>query len=302
MTITGVDYSAGRPGGAALAAAGMRFAARYLSHNPSKNLTPSEARDLAAHGVSCVVVWETTAQRAGAGRAAGIADAKEAAAQAQACGMPPSRPLYFAVDYDAAPDKVAAYFGGVVSVLGLARTGVYGGYKVVSYLLDHHLATWAWQTVAWSGGKWDARAHIRQYASTVRINGVVCDKDTAMTADYGQWMPGKTPSVQEDNVQLTDKYTVPAGAWSDKAQTASVGAWLAYGNLKAEWAARHAQAAEAGVKALTAQVAALSAAVGALAKGGGLTATEITAAAQAGAQAALAELGDALTPDTPAAG
>jgi hypothetical protein len=43
-----------------------------------------------------------------------------------------------------------------------------------------------------------------------------------------------------------------------------------------------------------AQTAALTAAVAALAKGGGLTAEQITAAAQAGAQAALAELGDAL--------
>ena len=47
--------------------------------------------------------------------------------------------------------------------------------------------------------------------------------------------------------------------------------------------------------ALTAQVAALSAAVGKLAEGGGLDASEIQAAAQAGAEAALDRLGDALT-------
>ena len=50
------------------------------------------------------------------------------------------------------------------------------------------------------------------------------------------------------------------------------------------------------VKQLTAQVAALTAAVGALAKDGGITAEQIQAAAQAGAQAALAELGDRLQP------
>ncbi|WP_052397243.1 glycoside hydrolase domain-containing protein [Streptomyces sp. NRRL F-5123] len=193
----GVDYSSGRPGGAALAAAGIAFAARYLSHNPSKNLTKSEAADLAAHGVWAVVVWETTAQRASTGRAAGIADAKAAAAQAAACGMPPLRPIFFAVDFDASPSAVVAYFQGVVSVLGLARTGVYGGYRVVSYLLDHRLATWAWQTVAWSQGRWDSRAHIRQYASTVRIGGVSCDKNTSMHPDFGQWMPGKTPSEDD---------------------------------------------------------------------------------------------------------
>jgi hypothetical protein len=194
-----VDYSSGRPGGKALAAAGMSFAARYLSHNAGKNLTRAEADDLAAHGVSCVVVWETMAQRAGAGRAAGMADAKEAAAQATARGMPSGRPIYFAVDYDATPSAVVAYFQGVASVLGLARTGVYGGYKVVDYLLDHKLATWAWQTVAWSGGRWDPRAVIRQYASTIRINGVSCDHDTAYAADYGQWMPGRTPTPEDPN-------------------------------------------------------------------------------------------------------
>jgi hypothetical protein len=46
----------------------------------------------------------------------------------------------------------------------------------------------------------------------------------------------------------------------------------------------------------TAQVAALSAAVAALVKDGGITAAEVTAAAQAGAAAALAQLGHALTP------
>lgn len=46
--------------------------------------------------------------------------------------------------------------------------------------------------------------------------------------------------------------------------------------------------------ALTAQLAALTATVGALAQGGGLTAAEIEAAAEAGARAALAELGEKL--------
>lgn len=191
----GVDYSSGHPGGAALKAAGKSFAARYVSHTASKNITAAEADDLAAHGVSTVLVWETTNNRAGAGRAAGITDAHDALTQATAAGMPSSRPLYFAVDWDANPSVVVAYFQGVASVLGIARTGAYGGYKVISYLLDHKLVTWAWQTAAWSAGKWDSRAHIRQPATTVHINGVSCDNDTSMTTDYGQWMPGKTPEV-----------------------------------------------------------------------------------------------------------
>jgi hypothetical protein len=193
---SGVDYSSGHPGGAALAAAGMKFAARYVSTpgNP-KNISLAEATDLAAHGVSTVLVWETTANRAAAGRTAGIADAHDAVAQATAAGMPDNRPLYFAVDWDADSAIVAPYFRGVASVIGLARTGVYGGYKVVKYMLDYQLAAWAWQTAAWSQGKQDPRAHIYQPATGVHINGVACDNDTATVTDYGQWMPGKTPEA-----------------------------------------------------------------------------------------------------------
>jgi hypothetical protein len=194
--IPGVDYSSGRPGGAALAAAGKAFAARYVSTpgNP-KNITRAEADDLAAHGVWSVVVWETTANRAGAGRAAGIADAHDAVAQATAAGMPGSRPLYFAVDWDADPATVVPYFQGVASVLGLPRVGGYGGFKVIKYLLDHGLITYGWQTAAWSQGKRDPRAAIYQPATGVHINGVACDNDTATVTDYGQWMPGKTPEA-----------------------------------------------------------------------------------------------------------
>jgi hypothetical protein len=177
---------------------------------------------------------------------------------------------------------VVAYFQGVASVLGVARTGVYGGYKVVKYLLDHKLATWAWQTVAWSQGHWDPRAHIRQYASTIRIGGVSCDHDTAMTGDYGQWTPGRTPTIQEDTLPtVADVWSYSHGDKPDVHQTLAT-------------AATQATAANTAVRGLTAQLASLTATVAAMAKGGGLTAAEITAAAKAGADAALAELGDAL--------
>lgn len=201
--IPGVDYAWSHPGGAALQQAGKTFACRYLSPDGSKNLTRAEADDLAAHDVWAVVVWESTATRARAGYSVGIADAKTAAAQAAECGMPSTRPIFFAVDFDATPGDQAAinaYLDGAASVLGRNRVGVYGGYYPVKRALDAGKAVWAWQTVAWSGGQWDPRAVIRQGAQT-SINGVSCDLDTALAADYGQWMPGKTPV--EDPVALT---------------------------------------------------------------------------------------------------
>lgn len=200
-TIPGVDYSSGHPGGAALAAAGKAFAARYVSHTALKNISLAEATDLAAHGVSTVLVWETTANRAGAGRSAGIQDAHDALEQATAAGMLSDRPLYFAVDWDADPTVVAPYFQGVASVLGLPRVGGYGGYKVIRYLFDHALISYGWQTAAWSAGKWDPRAAIRQGAQKT-IGGVACDLNTATAPDYGQWMPGKSPLVEDDVATL----------------------------------------------------------------------------------------------------
>jgi hypothetical protein len=221
----GVDYSAGHPGGAALAAGGFEFAARYVSTpgNP-KNLTAAEAADLAAHGVWAAVVFETTAGRALAGRSAGATDAQKALQQARALGMPAGRPVYMAVDQDVTdPSRVAPYFQGAASVLGLPALGVYGGYGVVKYLLDHGLVTFAWQTAAWSRGMWDTRAHIRQYATTIKVNGVSCDLDESIHPDYGQWKPGVSPNAEED-VALTDAEITKIATLSAKLTLQALGA------------------------------------------------------------------------------
>lgn len=208
MTIFGIDYAWGRPGPVALKAAKVKFVCRYLSHDTTgKNLSSGEAKLLADNGLWLVVVWETTAQRALAGHSAGAADARYADAQARACGMPPGRPIYFAVDWDASAgqqDEINAYLDGAASVIGRGRVGLYAGYGPVKRAFDAHKITWAWQTYAWSGGRWDSRAQIQQYSNDHLINGVGCDYDRAVKDDYGQWKPGVSPQ-KEDDVQLDDK-------------------------------------------------------------------------------------------------
>lgn len=205
----GVDYAWSHPSPAALKKAGIAFAMRYLSTDASKSLTKSEATALAAEGIWVGVVWETTANRALGGKAAGQTDAKSAQKQAAACGMPAGRPIYFAVDFDATPaqqTQINAYLDGAAAVLGRSRVGIYGGFYPVKRALDAGKATWAWQTRAWSGGQWDARAHIRQGAY-VKIGGVECDANTSEAADFGQWMPGKTPTpdIEEELMSLSKK-------------------------------------------------------------------------------------------------
>lgn len=193
----GVDYPWSKPSPGALRDAGVAFVMRYLSKDASKNLTRAEADSLAAVGIWCGVVWETTAGRALDGRAAGAADAREAVRQAAACGMPPGRPVYFAVDTDTTWPRVAPYFQGVRDVLPAEQIGVYGGIRIVAAGADSGLVSWFWQAEAWSGGRWEPRAHIRQ-AGMTRIDGVQVDNNTAVADDIGQWMPGR-PYTQTNN-------------------------------------------------------------------------------------------------------
>lgn len=117
-----------------------------------------------------------------------------------------------------------------------------------------------------------------QFASKTR-DGRSLDQSIAYLtpADLHTWAGATTPTptVQEDDVQLTDKYTVRKGTWSGKDQTAAIGDWIALANLKAEAAAN-------GVKALSVQVAAQTAAITALAQqlGKGKDVATIVAAVQ----------------------
>jgi hypothetical protein len=189
MSRLGIDYAWQHPS----LPGGCSFVLRYLSNDPSKNLTRGEADSLRSQGQDIGVVWETTTNEVDGGHDAGVAAAQKAEAQAAAAGMPAGSPIYFAVDYDAQVGPIiSAYFQGVAEVLGgVRRVGVYGGYRVVSALLDAGLVAYIWQTSAWSqyqdaNGKnyikWDPRCHIQQYA----YNNVY-DWNRTDAGDFGQW-------------------------------------------------------------------------------------------------------------------
>lgn len=268
-TYPGVDYAWSHPGGSALKEAGYTFACRYSSNDPHKDISRAEADDLAAHGVWTVIVRETTANRARAGRAAGAADARAAVARATSAGMPTDRPLYFAIDYDAPLSDRAAicdYFRGVASVIGLARTGGYGGYGQLRWLIDAGLITWVWQTAAWSRKRLLPGRHIYQYARTVTLGGVSCDVNEALVSDFGQWMPGRTPTTthqqEAPDVDLNDKITIPASPWNDQPVTDTVGRLIGFTNLKADATHTVATKTLAATVANTAAITALAKALG----------------------------------------
>jgi hypothetical protein len=196
MSIKGVDYAWSHPGGAALRGAGVKFACRYLSHDASKTVQRPEADDLAAHGISLAVVYEDTANRAADGHQAGVNDAIAAMKMTKGMtpgytdlGMPPDRPIYFAVDFDATWAQVSDYLAGAGLSIGKSRVGVYGGLDIITAARNAGY-TWLWQASAWSHGQWNPYAQLRQMLGTEHINGVDCDINAAMVADFGQWTPG----------------------------------------------------------------------------------------------------------------
>lgn len=184
MTDLGLDYSAGRPSGGNVRDAGYGFVMRYLWFPGQQHafITPQDLASLLAAGVHVGLIFESTANRAAQGFAAGEADAHTAQEQCNVLGKPDAV-VYGTVDFDASQAQlpaVADYFNGMISVLGKERVGAYGGYYTLNYLLS--VVAYFWQTVAWSGGTIGryprlrlAEANILQILGEVSVAGVSCD-------------------------------------------------------------------------------------------------------------------------------
>jgi hypothetical protein len=284
----GLDYAGGRPGGAAIAAAGFGFACRYLTPGgpglPGKLLTPDEAADLRAHGVMIVGNFESTADTMLGGAAQGTADAQQAQAQHAACGGPPDRPIYFSADWDVQPAQygpVAAYLAAAAQVLGgVQRVGIYGSCGTVDWALASGLAAWGWQTDAWSYGNRSPGAHIHQRIQQDTVNGIACDVNESLTADFGQWQQ------EAPDMDATDKL-VAQQTLSTAQNAAQIGSDCRNLILDPDRGILH----QLGV--LQGEVAALMAAVGQVSPatpGSPLDMAAITAAAHSGAATAVAAL------------
>ncbi len=186
---------------------GAQFVARYLAPYPSqawKLITPDELRALRDAGIPVVFNWESDGTP-GNGWGTGVDAAQQAQAllndRAAALGDPSiaQAPVIFTfADVDVAqaniPTLIDAH-NGAASVLGLGRCGGYGGIGAITALFDAGAITFGWQTYAWSGGRWDSRAQLRQCANSL-ADGVPHDYDEAWADDYGQWpRPNAAPAT-----------------------------------------------------------------------------------------------------------
>jgi hypothetical protein len=172
----------------------------------------------------------------------------------------------------------------VNSVIGLSRSGFYGGYYAVENVAAAPAtASFFWQTVAWSDGKWSAHANIRQEGGTLFSGGA--DYDYAETADYGQYPRpnGELMAVDPQDV-ATIANAAAAAVWDHAEINAQTGKAQRFGDYMA-WMDRERTAQTAAIKADLATIASI----------GGPSAAQITDAVQAGIAAALAHLVTALS-------
>lgn len=185
-----LDYSAGRPGAAAIKAAGFAGALRYLpkkGHSDVVALSASEVADFRAHGLLLGLIYEDPrADWMLGGFEVGRDRAEFALAQARALGLDQPRCIYLADDQPQSSSGVARVMqtlDGARSVLGLA-TGVYGFRATILAAMQQRKAFRFWQT----GRREDlvAGCHLYQRSQTVTVAGVICDIDDVLQPDFGQ--------------------------------------------------------------------------------------------------------------------
>lgn len=199
MGVEGVDYSivATQSFITGLAAAGKKACGRYIGPGggttlPGKILRAPERDMIFAAGMDIWLLAEGAASDWTLGYARGQAHAASALNAARALGAPDSTAIYFAIDTQAFPSTWPAgreYLRGAGSIIGVNRVGVYGQYDVMYWAKNDGVASWFFQTYAWSGSptKWAAHNHVEQYHNGVYVAGGEVDLCRTKQTNYGQW-------------------------------------------------------------------------------------------------------------------
>jgi hypothetical protein len=212
-----IDFAERRIAPAEIKSAGYAGVVNYVSESrpganfEAKPLTREYADSLRAAGLHIVSNFQygkpggTAPSDFTRGFDGGVADAHEALRLHNAAGGSSSAPIFFSVDDNINADTwnslAVNWFRGIISVLGLPRTGIYGHAQACRWAINDgvigrsssagHL--WAWQTKAWSNGQRESAAVLYQEVVNSPSNpgpllgGIHIDVDEVLSADYGQW-------------------------------------------------------------------------------------------------------------------
>ncbi len=212
-----IDFAAHQIPAQQIRAAGYSGVVNYVSLSRpgssfgAKPITRSYAESLTAAGLVIVSNYQYGKPGGSApsdytrGYAGGIADARTAWQLHTAAGGSQGAPIFFTIDEDINRDtwnRVALqWLRGINSVLGVERTGVYGGINVCEWAAADGVIgssntsgrRWAWQTRAWSGNRIHPAAVLYQrVVSTAsspgpRVGGLEVDVNDVLAPDCGQW-------------------------------------------------------------------------------------------------------------------
>lgn len=175
---------------------GYRTVIRYISHDPTKDLTVDELKAIRDAGLQVALVFETFERRPMSGYAGGVEDAQEGIARLDLLGLPDYSPNYHAVDFAPTVDEmqtVKEYGQGWADTRGYARCGVYGNIDTIRAYTDAGLAQYRWQTSGNSRGIVASGLNLYQYRYDVPVAGAQVDVNQVFSMDHGQiiWLNRK---------------------------------------------------------------------------------------------------------------
>lgn len=212
-----IDFAARQIPAEQIRAAGYRGVVNYVSLSRpgssfgAKPITRSYADSLIAAGLAIVSNYQYGKPGGSApsdftrGYTGGVADARTAWGLHTAAGGGQTAPIFFTIDEDINRDTwnhtALPWFRGINSVLGVARTGVYGGVRVCQWAAADGVVgssstpgrRWLWQTKAWSGSQVHPAAVLYQrVVSTAsnpgpKVGGLEVDVNDVLAPDCGQW-------------------------------------------------------------------------------------------------------------------
>ena len=177
----------------------------------AKPITLPYAKSLTASGLVIVSNYQygkpggTAPSDFTRGHAGGVVDARTAWQLHTAAGGGQSAPIFFSVDDDIDRETwnniVLQWFRGINSVIGVQRTGIYGGIKACQWAAADGVIgrsrspghVWAWQTRSWSGGQiYPAAVLYQRIVATASnpgpvVGGIEVDVNDVLAQDCGQW-------------------------------------------------------------------------------------------------------------------
>ena len=212
-----IDYAMRQIPAQDIQAAGHAGVINYVSTSRpgssfgAKPITLRYARSLAAPGLAIVSNYQygkpggTAPSDFTRGYAGGVADARTGWNLHTAAGGGQSAPIFFSVDEDI--DREAwntlalPWFRGINSVIGVQRTGIYGGIKACQWAAADGVIgrsrspgkVWAWQTRSWSNGQiYPAAVLYQRIIDTASnpgplVGGIRVDVNDVLAQDCGQW-------------------------------------------------------------------------------------------------------------------